>query len=197
MVLIRLKRLLNWCRDVKEIITKVPKMKGIKIHPKRPSYLTESDFAEIMKLHWLKPFYKEVFLMYSETGMRLREVFNGKLEGSWLVLMPDDNKTGITHEIPLKQHHIPVIREMKNRNIPFKTVFTGQHRELYEDVKDLVAGQRGRGVFEVGDLEAGIWSAGISVARVKDVLTCEELVSRIVSDAEAIINGRLQEVKVS
>ena len=115
MVLIRLKRLLNWCRDVKEIITKVPKMKGIKIHPKRPSYLTESDFAEIMKLHWLKPFYKEVFLMYSETGMRLREVFNGKLEGSWLVLMPDDNKTGITHEIPLKKHHIDVIMKMRKK----------------------------------------------------------------------------------
>ena len=32
----------------------------------------------------------------------------------------------------------PVIREMKNRNIPFKTVFTGQHHELYENVKDLV-----------------------------------------------------------
>ena len=32
----------------------------------------------------------------------------------------------------------PVIQELRNRNIPYKTVFTGQHRELYEDVKDLV-----------------------------------------------------------
>ena len=32
----------------------------------------------------------------------------------------------------------PVIRELENRNISYKTVFTGQHRELYEDVKDLV-----------------------------------------------------------
>ena len=32
----------------------------------------------------------------------------------------------------------PVIRELEKRNISFKTVFTGQHRELYEDVRDLV-----------------------------------------------------------
>ena len=32
----------------------------------------------------------------------------------------------------------PVIRELMERRIAFKTVFTGQHRELYDDVKDLV-----------------------------------------------------------
>ena len=32
----------------------------------------------------------------------------------------------------------PVIRELDERGIPFKTVFTGQHRELYNDVKELV-----------------------------------------------------------
>ena len=32
----------------------------------------------------------------------------------------------------------PVIRELSKRNIFFKTVFTGQHKELYDDVKDLV-----------------------------------------------------------
>ena len=31
-----------------------------------------------------------------------------------------------------------MIRELDKRGIPFKTVFTGQHRELYDDVKDLV-----------------------------------------------------------
>ena len=67
----------------------------------------------------------------------------------------------------------------------------------FEDVKDLVAGQRGRVVFEGGDLEHGIWSAGISVARVKDIPTCEEMVSRLVTDAKNIIDDRLQSVKVS
>ena len=32
----------------------------------------------------------------------------------------------------------PVIRELIKVGLPFKTVFTGQHKELYDDVKDLV-----------------------------------------------------------
>jgi len=32
----------------------------------------------------------------------------------------------------------PVIRELRKVGLPFKTVFTGQHKELYDDVKDLV-----------------------------------------------------------
>ena len=32
----------------------------------------------------------------------------------------------------------PVIQELEKRNISYNTIFTGQHRELYEDVKDLV-----------------------------------------------------------
>ena len=32
----------------------------------------------------------------------------------------------------------PVIRTFKDRNIQFKTLFTGQHTDLFEDVKDLV-----------------------------------------------------------
>ena len=42
-----------------------------------------------------------------------------------------------------------------------------------------------------------VWSAGNSVARVKDVPSCEELVSRLVSNAEAIMDGRLKEVRAS
>jgi hypothetical protein len=33
------------------------------------------------------------------------------------------------------------------------------------------------------------------VARVKDIPTCDEMVSRLVSDAEDIIDGRLQKLK--
>jgi UDP-N-acetylglucosamine 2-epimerase (non-hydrolysing) len=32
----------------------------------------------------------------------------------------------------------PVINELKARRLPFKTLFTGQQGDLYEDVKDLV-----------------------------------------------------------
>ena len=95
-----------------------------------------------------------------------------------------------------------MFRTMHNTARVFKNSVSDQVVDIestgtasFEDVKDLVAGQRGRVVFEEGDLEHGIWSAGISVARVKDVPTCKEMVSRLVSDAEEIIDGRLQSVK--
>ena len=95
-----------------------------------------------------------------------------------------------------------LFRTMHNTARVFKNSVSDQVVEIestgnatFEDVKDLVAGQRGRVVFEEGDLEHGIWSAGISVARVKDVPTCKEMVSRLVSEAEEIIDGRLQSVK--
>ena len=31
----------------------------------------------------------------------------------------------------------PVIRELKKVGIPFKTIFTGQHKELYDDVNNM------------------------------------------------------------
>ena len=95
-----------------------------------------------------------------------------------------------------------MFRTMHNTARVFKNSVSDQVVEIestgtatFEDIKDLVAGQRGRVVFEKGDLEHGIWSAGISVARVKDVPSCKEMVSRLVSDAENIIDGRLQSVK--
>ena len=95
-----------------------------------------------------------------------------------------------------------MFRTMHNTARVFKNSISDRVVEIestgsatFEDVKDLVAGQRGRVVFEEGDLEHGIWSAGISVARVKDVPSCQEMVSRLVSDAEKIIDGRLQSVK--
>ncbi|AYF78974.1 nitronate monooxygenase [Nocardia yunnanensis] len=61
----------------------------------------------------------------------------------------------------------------------------------FEDVKDLVAGARGRRVFEDGDLDAGIWSAGQVQGLIDDIPTCGELVSRMVTEAEALIQQRL------
>ena len=97
-----------------------------------------------------------------------------------------------------------MFRTMHNTARVFKNSVSNEVVEIestgeatFEDVKDLVAGQRGRVVFEEGDLEHGIWSAGISVARVKDIPSCEEMVSRLVSDAKNIIDDRLQSVKAS
>lgn len=61
-----------------------------------------------------------------------------------------------------------------------------------DDVAHLVSGKRGKVVFDTGDTEYGVWSAGMSQGLIHDIPTCKELVSRIVSEAEAIIRSRLE-----
>jgi nitronate monooxygenase len=61
----------------------------------------------------------------------------------------------------------------------------------FGDVRELVAGRRGRTVYETGDLEAGIWWAGLSQALIHDIPTCADLVDRMVREAEDIITRTL------
>ncbi|WP_225725794.1 MULTISPECIES: nitronate monooxygenase family protein [unclassified Nocardia] len=63
----------------------------------------------------------------------------------------------------------------------------------FDDVRDLVSGARGRRVFEDGDLDAGIWSAGLCQGLIHDIPTCAELITRMVGEAEELITARLAE----
>ncbi|KAF8582333.1 inosine monophosphate dehydrogenase [Ramaria rubella] len=64
----------------------------------------------------------------------------------------------------------------------------------FEDVRDLVSGARGRLVYETGDPDAGIWSAGVVIGLIKDIPSCDELLNTIEKDAEKII-GRLASLR--
>nr|XP_031864080.1 uncharacterized protein CI109_000724 [Kwoniella shandongensis]KAA5531152.1 hypothetical protein CI109_000724 [Kwoniella shandongensis] len=57
----------------------------------------------------------------------------------------------------------------------------------FEDLRELVAGARGRQVYETGDPDAGIWSAGIAVGLINDIPTCADLVQQIDKDASEVI----------
>ncbi|WP_372907240.1 NAD(P)H-dependent flavin oxidoreductase [Saccharopolyspora indica] len=61
----------------------------------------------------------------------------------------------------------------------------------FEDVRELVAGARGRQVYEQGDTELGIWSVGMVQGLIDDVPAVDELVRRIVREATELIRGRL------
>jgi NAD(P)H-dependent flavin oxidoreductase YrpB (nitropropane dioxygenase family) len=61
----------------------------------------------------------------------------------------------------------------------------------FEDVRELVAGARGRKVYETGDLDYGVWSCGMVKGLIHDIPTCAELIGRIVREAEELIEGRL------
>lgn len=51
----------------------------------------------------------------------------------------------------------------------------------FADIQPLVAGQRGRGALQSGDVDAGLVWAGQVVGLIEDVPTCAELIERIVS----------------
>ncbi len=57
----------------------------------------------------------------------------------------------------------------------------------FEDVRDLMAGARAReAVLGQGELDGGIWTSGQSQALIHDIPTCEELVTDIMRQAEAV-----------
>lgn len=57
----------------------------------------------------------------------------------------------------------------------------------FADVMHLVSGARGRKVFEDGDLDAGIWTAGMTQGLINDIPTVDELLQRMATDANEII----------
>ncbi|GAA4554569.1 nitronate monooxygenase [Pseudonocardia xishanensis] len=61
----------------------------------------------------------------------------------------------------------------------------------FADVRELVRGVRGRQVFESGDLDAGIWTAGLAQALIEDVPSVADLVERIVTDAAESLRGAM------
>jgi len=65
-----------------------------------------------------------------------------------------------------------------------------------DEIGLVASGQKGRIVFEQGSREAGVWAAGISIGLVHDVPTVEELISRMVREASAIIKERLPRMTV-
>lgn len=90
-----------------------------------------------------------------------------------------------------------IFRTMHNTARVAKNAISQEVRALeakgakFEEVRDLVAGARGRVVYENGDPDYGIWSAGMIQGLIHDVPTVRELVERIIAEAEDIIHRRL------
>ena len=90
-----------------------------------------------------------------------------------------------------------IFRTMRNTSRVARNAISQQVVELersgakFEDVRELVAGTRGRVVYETGDPDHGIWSAGMIQGLIHDIPTCDVLLKRIVAEAEEIIRGRM------
>jgi len=59
-----------------------------------------------------------------------------------------------------------------------------------DDIKDLVGGVYPR-VMQKGDMDAGAWSCGMVAGLIHDIPTCQELIDRLMNEANEIIRKRL------
>jgi nitronate monooxygenase len=62
----------------------------------------------------------------------------------------------------------------------------------FTDIQPLVAGARGReAVLAGGDIDGGIWTAGMVMGLINDIPTCDVLVKRIVKEAREAVEMRM------
>lgn len=59
----------------------------------------------------------------------------------------------------------------------------------FDDVAHLMSGKRGKGVYETGDVDAGVWSLGMCSGLIHDVPSCEELAKRFEREAEEVLDN--------
>ena len=90
-----------------------------------------------------------------------------------------------------------IFRKFRNTARVYKNTVAEKVAEIeaaggnFKDVHAYVSGEKQEEAWSTGNIEAGMVTAGISGALVKDVPSCQELIDRIVSDARSIIKGRL------
>ncbi len=63
-----------------------------------------------------------------------------------------------------------------------------------EDIAPYVSGMEGRQMLENGEMEKGVLAAGQSTGLVHDIPTCQELLDRIMAEAEEIIKRKFAQV---
>lgn len=122
MHLAHIRSLTNWLYDEKNILPKRIKVKMIKLDAKEPSYLTEQNIIAIMQLTEISEHCKDAFQFYWETGLRLREPYNGTIkDGNWLIIEKTKNRKG--KRIHLQPHQIPVWNAMMDRFNNSKAIY--------------------------------------------------------------------------
>ena len=92
-----------------------------------------------------------------------------------------------------------ILRSLRNTARVFKNAVSDEVVALerrpggtgFEEVRLLVAGQRGRAALESGDVQAGVVSAGMVIGLIDDIPTCDELIRRMVADCRTHLRRAL------
>ncbi len=70
-----------------------------------------------------------------------------------------------------------------------------QPEARFSDVAELVNGAAGRRLLETGDLSAGVFWASMAQGLIHDIPTVQELIDRVIVEADAVIDQRLASLK--
>jgi nitronate monooxygenase len=63
--------------------------------------------------------------------------------------------------------------------------------ETIDDIRHLVTGVKGRLVLQEGKMDEAAWSCGMVAGLIHDIPSCEELIGRIMDEADSLIRQRL------
>ncbi|MFT4124707.1 MAG: nitronate monooxygenase [Gordonia sp. (in: high G+C Gram-positive bacteria)] len=86
-----------------------------------------------------------------------------------------------------------IMRQLRNSMRVAKNTVSDEVIEIldkggrFRDIKELVAGVRGRTVFAEGDPELGVWAVGLSQGLIHDVPPAGDIVRRVMADAETTL----------
>ncbi len=94
-----------------------------------------------------------------------------------------------------------ILRTLKNSNRVYNNSVAKKVIEIeskggatIDDLAPFISGQKNRKVMEEGDIEYGTWSAGMVAGLIHDIPTANELIQKIMADAEKIIKSRLNSI---
>ncbi|MCC7366158.1 MAG: nitronate monooxygenase [Dehalococcoidia bacterium] len=103
------------------------------------------------------------------------------------IVLNDERQTDLVYR---KFHN--TARVAKNAISQQILEISAKPESTFADIAALASGARGRAnVMESGDVDGGIWSAGMAQGLIHDIPTTKDLVAKIVSDAKEIIERRL------
>ena len=135
-----LRSMLHYLKDkseIKEVPSFKRALKMCPINDEDPIYITELEFIEVMSTNWLllyvpkRDWYKEVFQLYWDLGIRLSEPFFSTIQGNNLCIPKDKAKNRRARKVRLIEEQKLTIIEMQRR---YKSRPTIDHIKNYSKV---------------------------------------------------------------
>jgi len=108
-----IKTFLNWCYK-RDLIKKCPFVDMVSMPKEMPLYVPDRVFIKILSLDWLDDHYKNAFLFYRNTGLRLSEPYQGELHGNWLLISGDETKQRMDKELSLSMNNLQRLSDMND-----------------------------------------------------------------------------------